>query len=276
MRCLIVDDALESREYLRELISPRAECVTAENGERAIQLFEEAHREQRSFDLIVLDVSMPGISGHDVFDRVRAFERTRGVPDGRHVRVLMVTGLWTPAHFMSAFKQGCEDYIGKPVDPDQLYAAIDALAPQNRLQLHANEMRRILIVDDDEMCRELVRNILAPYGACDLAFDGGEAVDACRMALEDGRPYDLILLDVMMPGTDGHAALTAIRKVEAQHGVYGGDGAKVIMTTALRDSKHCTRSFVEGCDAYVTKPIEEFELLRAVSAAIGAATTASA
>ncbi len=65
----------------------------------------------------------------------------------------------------------------------------------------------------------------------------------------------------MMPGMDGHGALKAIRQLEAEHGILGSDGVKVVMTTVLRDSKHCIRSFKEGCESYVTKPINQDELL---------------
>ena len=47
---------------------------------------------------------------------------------------------------------------------------------------------KFLIVDDDPLCHELLRLILSPYGHCDVAFDGHEAVDAFRLALEEGCP----------------------------------------------------------------------------------------
>lgn len=120
---------------------------------------------------------------------------------------------------------------------------------------------RFLIVDDDRVCRELIKAMLEPYGQCTFAVDGQEAIDAVRLALEDGEPYDLVALDIMMPSVSGHDALKGIRKLEADRGVYGSDGVKVIMTTALRDSKHCIQSFKEGCESFVTKPVVEEELL---------------
>ena len=120
---------------------------------------------------------------------------------------------------------------------------------------------KFLIVDDDPACRNLLEALLSPYADCDLAVDGGEAINAVRLAVEDGQPYDLITLDIMMPGVDGHQALDGIRQLEKEHGIHGSDGVKVIVTTALTDSKHCIRSFKEGCECYVTKPINEDELL---------------
>ncbi len=120
---------------------------------------------------------------------------------------------------------------------------------------------RFLVVDDEPTSCELLRGFLSPYGNCDLAFDGREAIEAVRLALEQGRPYDLVCLDIMMGSVDGHEALQAIRLVEAQRGVYGADGTKIIMTTSLRDSKHIIRSFREGCESYINKPVKQSELL---------------
>ena len=84
---------------------------------------------------------------------------------------------------------------------------------------------KFLIVDDDPACREFLVAVLLPYGSCDLAFDGAEAIDAFRLALDDGEPYDLICLDIMMPGVDGHKALDGIRSIEHERGIGGLDGA---------------------------------------------------
>ncbi len=100
---------------------------------------------------------------------------------------------------------------------------------------------RLLIVDDDPALRTWLRTVFARYARCSVAFDGAEATTAVRLALEDGDPYDLITLDIMMPGIDGHEALSRIRQLEKEHEIHGSDGAKVIMTTALEDARHCVR-----------------------------------
>ncbi len=83
--------------------------------------------------------------------------------------------------------------------------------------------------------------------------------------MEDDRPYDLICLDIMMPETSGHDALKAIRDLEAEHGIHGCDGVKVIMTSAVNDARNIIQSFREGCESYVVKPITEVELLAKMS-----------
>jgi two-component system chemotaxis response regulator CheY len=125
-------------------------------------------------------------------------------------------------------------------------------------------MPRFLIVDDDRVCRTLLYDFLTPHGECDLAHDGREAIGAVRMAIDGGRPYDLVCLDILMPDTDGHTTLDALRQLERERGILGSDGVKVIMTTGLYDSKHCMRAFREGCECYVTKPVAQADLLEKV------------
>lgn len=114
---------------------------------------------------------------------------------------------------------------------------------------------KTLVAEDDFVSRSVLQEILAPFGQCDVAVNGAEAVDAFRKAIEAGNPYDLVCLDIMMPEMDGQAALKLIREYEATHGITGGDGVKIIMTTALGDFNNIMTAFREQCEAYLLKPI---------------------
>lgn len=120
---------------------------------------------------------------------------------------------------------------------------------------------RILLAEDDFASRKFMDKQLSKYGECDVMVDGEEAVDAFMMALEDGKPYDLVCLDVMMPVLDGYQVLKAIRDIERQRGIEKENRAKVIMTTALNDERNVKMAFELGCEAYSGKPIdvEKFE-----------------
>ena len=73
---------------------------------------------------------------------------------------------------------------------------------------------RTLIVEDDFTSRLLMQAILAPCGECHIAVNGREAIQAFRLARAQGRPYDLVCLDIMMPEMDGHAVLKVLRAAE--------------------------------------------------------------
>lgn len=119
---------------------------------------------------------------------------------------------------------------------------------------------RFLIAEDDLAAQKLIQRYLSEYGASDLASNGREAVNAYIEALHQKRPYDMICLDIMMPGMNGHQVLEAIRRVECEHGIHGLDVVKVIMTTALGDSKNVIGAFREGCEAYIVKPVKKEKL----------------
>lgn len=118
----------------------------------------------------------------------------------------------------------------------------------------------ILIVEDDFTSRRVLRHILESYGVCDVAIDGEEAVDAVRIVLDEDSRYDLICLDIMMPRMDGQAALKAIRALEETHGIRPGHGAKIIVTSALDDSKNVLEAFRSQCDGYIVKPYDKAKI----------------
>jgi two-component system chemotaxis response regulator CheY len=91
-------------------------------------------------------------------------------------------------------------------------------------------------------------------------------VEACRLALDQGKMYHLICMDIMMPEMDGREAVRQVRAIEEAHGILAKSGAKIIMTTAVDDLKEVMRCFEEFCDAYLMKPINLANLLRQMKA----------
>ena len=116
---------------------------------------------------------------------------------------------------------------------------------------------RILLAEDDYVTRKAMDSFLSKYGECDVTVDGMEAVDAFMLALEEGEPYDLVCLDIMMPVMDGYQALVGIRNLEKERNVPDEKAAKVIMTTALNDEKNVKMAFELGCTVYSGKPIDQ-------------------
>lgn len=113
-------------------------------------------------------------------------------------------------------------------------------------------MPKILVVDDDPSVRSLVRDVLEIEGYdVDLADDGFSAL----RRIEAGRP-DAVVLDVMMPGLDGHAVLSRIR------GTDGCIELPVIMLTAAADDEQAWQAWSGGVDYFLGKPFDPSELLR--------------
>ena len=115
---------------------------------------------------------------------------------------------------------------------------------------------RILIAEDDYASRLYLYNILTAYGECDLTIDGIEALDAYFLAIDEGLPYDVACIDIMMPKVDGLKVYKTIRKTEK-------DKIKIIMTTALTDSKNLFDKSLEN-DIYLIKPISAESIINAM------------
>lgn len=120
---------------------------------------------------------------------------------------------------------------------------------------------KTLIVEDDFTSRMILQKLLEPFSECNIAVTGDEALMAYEIAVKDAEPYDMICLDIMMPGMDGQKVLSAIRKLESDAGVPLGKGVKIVMTTALGDRENVLKAFRSSCDAYLVKPYDKKRML---------------
>ncbi|MHC1701242.1 MAG: response regulator [Humidesulfovibrio sp.] len=124
---------------------------------------------------------------------------------------------------------------------------------------------RILIAEDDLASARYMEGLMSRYGECLVTSDGEQALAAFEAALDEGRPFQLVCLDIMMPHKNGQEALQGIRALEQQRGIKSSQEAKIVMTTALGDVRSVMGAYKEGATAYVTKPIvpeRMFETLR--------------
>ena len=111
-RVLVVDDIYESRRLLADVVlALGAEVVEASSGPEALARAADSRP-----DLIVLDVSMPGMSGFEVLEQLKGNSATAVVP------VLMLTALSDIEHRVTGLKLGADDYLTKPYNPRELMA----------------------------------------------------------------------------------------------------------------------------------------------------------
>ena len=122
---------------------------------------------------------------------------------------------------------------------------------------------KILIVEDDFGSRIAMQKMLSPYGECEVAVNGKEAVGAFTGCLEAGIPYDLICLDIMMPEMNGREALCLIREKEGSFNIALRDEVKIVMMTALDTPKDVIDAYYNGgCTSYLVKPILKDDVLK--------------
>ena len=115
---------------------------------------------------------------------------------------------------------------------------------------------RILIAEDDRISRSFLQKFMVTYGEVDVAVDGLDAIDIYMDAIKEGKPFDLLCLDIMMPKVDGLKVLKVIRQLENQNEKASDKKIKIIMMTALADIGYVDEAFRLGCDAYASKPVD--------------------
>ena len=117
---------------------------------------------------------------------------------------------------------------------------------------------KILIVDDSRLNRVLLTGLLVKLDGIETsqiteACNGQQALDCVVSAYEREEPFSVVLLDIKMPVMDGLNCLEGIRLYEQGLGL--ASGLKVIMASALGDSKHVDSAFNAGCNHFLAKPI---------------------
>ena len=135
---LLVDDSATNRDMLSRRLERYGHTVTlAEHGRQALELIGS-----RQFDLVLLDVMMPGMNGFQVLQHLKADETLR------HIPVIMVSALEEVDSIVRCIEMGAEDYLPKPCNPTLLRARVDACLEKKRLRdceviyLHSIEIEK--------------------------------------------------------------------------------------------------------------------------------------
>ncbi|MDB5847892.1 MAG: domain S-box [Rhodoferax sp.] len=128
------------------------------------------------------------------------------------------------------------------------------------------QQTRVLVVDDNESARMILAHMSTAFGLqVDMTDNGGSAVALTALAHEKGRPYDMILLDWMMPELDG---IATVKRMQAQTGVTL---PKVVMVTAYgrTEALHAAQQSGVGIQHVLTKPVTASTLYETFSKVIG-------
>ena len=133
---LVVDDDPELRENIREILDDAGFAVTvAASGEEALDCLE-----RQAFDVILLDLIMPGLGGKEVLPLIK-----RQSPS---VKAIMITAFATIENAVSAMRKGADDYLTKPFKVDELLMAVRRCLEEARLQ----KCHSVIDVEDTFNC----------------------------------------------------------------------------------------------------------------------------
>jgi two-component system sensor histidine kinase/response regulator len=257
LRMLVVDDNATNRRILSELLTRwEAVPIAVDGGPPALIELDRALIAGTPFSLILLDAQMPEMDGFALAEQI--FAR----PGLATATVMMLSSAGQRGDAARCREIGISAYLTKPIRPSELLHAM-GLALQGRIEPQGAHLvtrhtiresapdsrpgLKILVAEDNPVNQQLAVRLLQKRGhTVVVAQDGQEAL----VALARDR-FDLILMDVQMPGMGGFEATTAIRERERE---TGGRIPIVAMTArAMKgDREACLAA---GMDAYVAKPI---------------------
>ncbi|MEM1427947.1 MAG: response regulator [Pseudomonadota bacterium] len=258
---LIVDDNATNRQILEDLTSKwQMTYQSTADPLEALRWMEAG----KTFDVAVLDMNMPGLSGLDLAIRIR------DLPGGDLPIVLLSSlGRLTKDEFGDLEDAAFAEMLAKPIKPAQLLTTLASVFEGRPVKVRAEPSSAsgafdadmavrlpmsILLADDNATNRKLGTEILKRLGyVADVASDGVEVVERLKT-----RSYDVILMDVEMPEMDGIDATRAIRAD------YGDAGPQIIALTANAMVGDQDQYIREGMNGYVSKPIRINALVEAL------------
>ncbi len=221
---ILVVDALRSmRLTLGGILEDKGHRVaTVEDGYQAIDAVKKTH-----FDVIFMDIKMPGINGVQTFREVKKI-------DPRAV-VIMMTAYSVEDLVREAVEEGAYAIVYKPFDIDKIVSTIEEALSQKMV---------ILVVDDQFDDRETLKVILEGKGyRVAAASDGSEAIKMVR-----GGHYDIIFLEVRLPDMNGVETFERVKAIDPS--------AVVIMMTGYTEEELVKRAISSGAYTCIHKPFD--------------------
>ncbi|MCP5053095.1 MAG: response regulator [bacterium] len=261
---LVVDDTPVNREIFEKMltrwgINPQM----ADSGEKAIETLRQAAKENKNFDIVLMDVQMPMMNGFEAIEQIRKEDNIK------HTPIVVMTSAGLKGDAKLCRELGVSAYLKKPVPSFQLLETLLIIrgspvkpAKDNKLitRFSLNDRRQkfnILVAEDNLVNQKLIHRILEKKDfLVELANNGKETV---AKLLE--KKYDLVLMDIQMPEMDGIEATKLIRKHEKENGT---PAIPIIALTAHAMKGDRERFLDAGMNGYVSKPIKQVMLMEAI------------
>jgi DNA-binding NtrC family response regulator len=242
----MVDDEREFLQAVKPGLARRGfDVVTAESGRRALQLLSG-----RGFDVVVLDVKMPGIDGVDTFREIK-----RVSPD---LPVILLTGHGNIQQAFDTSREGVQEYLTKPCEVESLAQtlreAVARSAPPAGQGMEEEDVHLLLVDDDLEFVRSVTPGLEKRGVRVSTASDGVRALESVG-----GRRFDVAIVDVVMPGIDG---LTLVGRLKEED-----PSLQVVILTGNPRVDDVRRGLKAGAFDYLTKPQRVEDLVRVVRSA---------
>ncbi|NUM47039.1 MAG: response regulator [Anaerolineales bacterium] len=273
LKVLVVDDNRTQREILQNYLNAWGMPGTAvSSGREAMQALQRSAETHDLYQLVLVDLVMPGMDGFDLAAEIRADPRLASV------RLVMLTAYDEKGQGERALKAGFLAYLTKPIKQSRLFDLIATSmqgwrgtsptpsSPPHRAKSTSplsqtgalRSGKLLLLVEDNPINQKVALTQLQQLGyAAEVANNGREAVEVIHDVFRAGNRYGLILMDIQMPEMDGYTATARIRSLEKEYGLH----TPIIAMTAHAMKGDRERSIEAGMDDYLSKPVQ-LEMLR--------------
>jgi len=261
---LVVDDNKTNLRILEGMLRSEAKIVEACMDPRQVcHILEQAEKENRPFELLVLDYVMPHIDGIQLANKI-----LHGGILNKPPTILMLSSADDPNVMIKAQEIGIASCITKPVTLERLRqgllsareAAPRAAAPPPMPAAGTKQNGKnvtILIAEDNLVNRKISKEYLRPLGY--KIVEAANGVEAVKRYQEES--IDLILMDVQMPELDGYGASKRIRELEKEDHRH----VPIIAITAFATAGYKEKCLAAGMDDYLPKPFKRAELLELIN-----------
>ncbi len=259
-KILIVDDNHMNIKVTTKLLSKyNPEVDSASSGKECLD-----KTKTKEYDLILMDDMMPKMSGTETLNKLRKRKNF-------HTPVIALTANVMQGIREKYLEAGFTDYLGKPIEKDKLLEVLNNyITTKDSMQENPQEIsnnstvkeessldtkeiaysnfssKQVLIVDDNKMNIRIASKFLKPY---ELQIDEALSGFECLEKVKD-KEYDLILMDIMMPGMDGVQTFHKLKEDSNFH-------SKVVVLTADAIEGAREKYLLEGFDDYISKPINK-------------------
>lgn len=221
---LSICDILEFEDYDVEAVKDGFEALEKASAER--------------FDLVLMDINMPGMNGVDAFRKIRLISPT--------TVVVMMTGFSVEDLVEQALNEGAYTVLYKPLDIKNVLATVHTVV----------DASCILVVDDEPDNRESLQMVLEDTGIrVALAENGKQAVEKVQE-----NHFDIVLMDVGMPGMDAFEACERIVEMDPR--------VKVIFVTAHELEEYSRKALSAGAFSLLSKPVEPDDMVTLVNSIV--------
>ncbi|MDD2759722.1 MAG: PAS domain S-box protein [Methylomonas sp.] len=264
LRILVAEDADNDRNLLIRMCENFGwEVEAVDNGEAMLAAVERRSIQQKPIDCILLDWRMPKLDGLAALSELK-----RRIGEALMPSVIMVTAYDRDALIRAMTDNRPNSILTKPVDPSTLFNHVNEAVVAKGCDFsrvidstivddgHCKWLEgiRVMVVDDSHINLEVTQRILDQEGAVSTLCESGEK--ALAMLKGNAEAFDIVLMDLQMPGMDGCETTRQIRESIAL------DKLPVIALTAGSTTTEQQRASASGMNDFLGKPIEPHKLVR--------------